>query len=129
MSYTSISRFPVHCNRHHMPLYRARVYHMSPFDNSVSYVPFDIAILYHLSLCCNSVPQCTYYKCVSSLPLDNTISVFEIALVRLSETSDYLLGQVNNPLAVILRPSENLQPDFICHSHETPKLEEFMSWL
>ena len=43
------------------------------------------------------------------------ISVFEIALVRLSETSDYLLGQVNNPLAVIRRTSEKLQPDFICH--------------
>ena len=27
-------------------------------------------------------------------------AVFEIALVRLFETSDYLLGQVNNPLAV-----------------------------
>ena len=30
----------------------------------------------------------------------NTSAVFEIALVRLFETSDYLLGQVNNPLAV-----------------------------
>ena len=34
------------------------------------------------------------------------IPVFEIALVRLSETSDYLHGQVNNPLAVIRWPSE-----------------------
>ena len=44
---------------------------------------------------------------------------------------DYLLGQVNNPLAVICQTSEKLQPDFICHyqcSHKTPKLEEFMSW-
>ena len=36
-----------------------------------------------------------------------TESVFEIAVVRLSETSDYLLGQVNNPLAVIRRKSGN----------------------
>ena len=42
-------------------------------------------------------------------------SVFEIALVRLSETSDYLLGQVNNPLAVIRRTSGNLQQYFIVH--------------
>ncbi len=41
--------------------------------------------------------------------------MFEITLVRLSETSDYLLGQVNNPLAVIRRTSEKIQPDFICH--------------
>ena len=54
--------------------------------------------------------------------------MFEIALVRLSETSDYLHGQVNNPLAVIHRTSAKLQPDFICHSHKPPKLEEFMSW-
>ena len=44
-------------------------------------------------------------------------AVFEIALVRLSETSDYLLGQVNNPLAVIRRTSGNLQQYFICHYH------------
>ena len=44
----------------------------------------------------------------------NNLSVFEIALVRLSETSDYLHGQVNNPLAVIRRSSDKLQPDFIC---------------
>ena len=43
--------------------------------------------------------------------------VFEIALVRLSETSDYLLGQVNNPLAVIGRTSGNLQQYFIFHYH------------
>ena len=43
------------------------------------------------------------------------LSVFEITLVRLSETSDYLPGQVNNPLAVIRQASEKLQPDFICH--------------
>ena len=41
--------------------------------------------------------------------------MFEIALVRLSETSDYLIGQVNNPLAVTRQTSEKLQPDFICH--------------
>ena len=45
------------------------------------------------------------------------LSVFEIALVRLSETSDYLLGQVNNPLAVIRRTSGNLQQYFIFHYH------------
>ena len=45
------------------------------------------------------------------------IAVFEIALVRLSETSDYLLGQVNNPLAVIRRTSGNLQQYFIVHYH------------
>ena len=44
-------------------------------------------------------------------------SVFEIALVRLSETSDYLLGQVNNPLAVIRRTSGNLQQYYIFHYH------------
>ena len=44
-------------------------------------------------------------------------AVFEIALVRLSETSDYLLGQVNNPLAVIRRTSGNLQQYFIFHYH------------
>ena len=54
--------------------------------------------------------------------------MFEITLVRLSETSDYLLGQVNNPLAVIRRTSEKLQPDFICHCNAVIKLEEFMSW-
>ena len=43
------------------------------------------------------------------------LSVFEIALVRLSETSDYLLGQVNNLLAVIRRTSGNLQQYFIFH--------------
>ena len=42
-------------------------------------------------------------------------AAFEIALVRLSETSDYLLGQVNNPLAVIRRTSENFQPYFMFH--------------
>ena len=45
------------------------------------------------------------------------LPVFEIALVRLSETSDYLLGQVNNPLAVIRRTSGNLQQYFIVHYH------------
>ena len=44
-------------------------------------------------------------------------SVFEIALVRLSETSDYLLGQVDNRLAVIRRTSGNLQQCFIFHYH------------
>ena len=44
-------------------------------------------------------------------------TVFEIALVRLSETSDYLLGQVNNPLAVIRRTSGNLQQYFMFHYH------------
>ena len=43
------------------------------------------------------------------------LTVFEIALVRLSETSDYLLGQVNNPLAVIRRTSGHLQQYFIFH--------------
>ena len=43
-------------------------------------------------------------------------AVFEIALVRLSETSDYLPGQVNNTLVLIRWTSENLQPDFICPS-------------
>ena len=50
-------------------------------------------------------------------PLLFIISVFEIALVRLSETSDYLPGQVNNPLAVIRRTSGNLQQYFIFHYH------------
>ena len=45
----------------------------------------------------------------------SAMAVFEIALVRLSETSDYLLGQVNNPLAVIRRTSGNLQQYFIVH--------------
>ena len=36
------------------------------------------------------------------------VSVIEIALVPLSETSDYLPGQVNNPLAVIRRTSEKV---------------------
>ena len=49
--------------------------------------------------------------------MDIVSSVFEIALVRLSETSDYLLGQVNNPLAVIRRTSGNLQQYFIVHYH------------
>ena len=48
------------------------------------------------------------------------MAVFEIALVRLSETSDYLPGQVNNPLVVIPWTSEKLQPDFICHRHKRP---------
>ena len=33
----------------------------------------------------------------------NTSAVSEIALVCLSETSDYLLGQVNNPLELSVR--------------------------
>ena len=47
-------------------------------------------------------------------------SVFEIALVRLSETSDYLPGQVNNPSAVIRCTSETLQPsaDFPSNAFE-----------
>ena len=49
------------------------------------------------------------------------IAVFEIALVRLSETSDYLHGQVNNPSAVIRGTSENLQPDCtVLTSDQTP---------
>ena len=40
------------------------------------------------------------YMYTGTLDKINTSAVFEIALVRLSETSDYLLGQVNNPLAV-----------------------------
>ena len=46
--------------------------------------------------------------------------MFEIALVRLSETSDYLPGQVNNPSAVIRWPSEKLQPsaDFRSNAFE-----------
>ena len=49
------------------------------------------------------------------------VSVFEIALVRLSETSDYLHGQVNNPSAVIRQPSEKLQPDCtVPTSDQTP---------
>ena len=47
----------------------------------------------------------------------NGLTGFEIALVRLSETSDYSLGQVNNPLAVIRRTSGNLQQYFIFHYH------------
>ena len=35
------------------------------------------------------------------------ICMLEIALVRLSETSDYLHGQVNNPSVVIRWTSEN----------------------
>ena len=48
------------------------------------------------------------------------IAVFEIALVRLSETSDYLPGQVNNPSAVIRWTSEKLQPsaDFRSNAFE-----------
>ena len=48
------------------------------------------------------------------------ITVFEIALVRLSETSDYLPGQVNNPSAVIRWTSETLQPsaDFPSNAFE-----------
>ena len=34
-------------------------------------------------------------------------TAFKIALVRLSETSDHLLGQVNNPLAVIRRTRQH----------------------
>ena len=50
-----------------------------------------------------------------------TYSVFEIALVRLSETSDYLHGQVNKPSAVIRWASEKLQPDFtVPTSDQTP---------
>ena len=48
-------------------------------------------------------------------------AVFEIALVRLSETSDYLPGQVNNLSAVIRRwTSEKLQPsaDFPSNAFE-----------
>ena len=52
-----------------------------------------------------------------SIQVKVTSTVFEIALVRLSETSDYLLGQVNNPLAVIRRTSSNLQQYFIVHYH------------
>ena len=46
--------------------------------------------------------------------------VFEIALVRLSETSNYLPGQVNNPSAVIRWTSETLQPsaDFPSNAFE-----------
>ena len=55
--------------------------------------------------------------CFCILLLRCDISVFEIALIRLSETSDYLLGQVNNPLAVIRRTSGNLQQYFIFHYH------------
>ena len=49
-----------------------------------------------------------------------TCTVFEIALVRMSETSDYLPGQVNNPSAVIRWPSEKLQPsaDFRSNAFE-----------
>ena len=43
-------------------------------------------------------------------PLD--LTVFEIALVR---DKSLLTRTTNNPLAVILRTSEKLQPDFICH--------------
>ena len=48
------------------------------------------------------------------------MTVFEIALVRLSETSDYLPGQVNNPSAVIRWTSETLQPsaDFPSNAFE-----------
>ena len=42
-------------------------------------------------------------------------TAFEISLVRLSETSDYLLGQVNNPFAVIRRTSGNCQPYLMFH--------------
>ena len=57
------------------------------------------------------------------LPLQCHIAqhaVFEIALVRLSETSDYLPGQVINPSAVIRWTSETLQPsaDFPSNAFE-----------
>ena len=42
------------------------------------------------------------------------ISAFGFKVIRLSKTSDYLLGQVKHPLAVIRRTSENLQPYFRC---------------
>ena len=47
-------------------------------------------------------------------------AVFEIALVHLSETSDYVAGQVNNPSAVIRWKSEKLQPsaDFPSNAFE-----------
>ena len=54
---------------------------------------------------------------VSTCMIEAELAVFEIALVRLSETSDYLLGQVNNPLAVIRRTSGNLLHYFIVHYH------------
>ena len=43
------------------------------------------------------LPYRAYVSYNGTLDKFNTSAVFEIALVRLSETSDYLLGQVNNP--------------------------------
>ena len=57
--------------------------------------------------------------------------VFEIALVRLSETSDYLHGQVNNPSSVIRWTSETLQPsaDFPSNAFEVDTNLGHHEWL
>ena len=52
--------------------------------------------------------------CIVYTSIHYNKSALEIMLVRLSETSNYLLGQVKNTLAVIHWISENLQPYFIC---------------
>ena len=56
------------------------------------------------------------------------LTVFEIALVRLSETSDYLHGQVNNPSAVIRGTSENLQPDCTVPTSDQTPLKLIQIW-
>ena len=55
--------------------------------------------IYTYNVCCPIIGA-NVYMYTGTLDKINTSAVFEIALVRLSETSDYLLGQVNNPLAV-----------------------------
>ena len=45
---------------------------------------------------------------VHCAPVGTSFASFEITLIHFSETSDYLLGKVTNPLAVIRRTSENL---------------------
>ena len=52
-------------------------------------------------------------------------TVFEIALVRLSET---LHGQVNNPSAVIRGTSEKLQPDFTVPISDQTPLKLIQIW-
>ena len=57
-----------------------------------------------------------------------TMSVFEIALVRLSETSDYLHGQVNSLSAVFRGTSENLQPDCTVPTSDQTPLKLIQIW-
>ena len=60
------------------------------------------------------------FQIVANFIFSTGYAVFEIALVRLSETSDYLPGQVNNPSAVIRWTSDKLQPsaDFRSNAFE-----------